>query len=75
MVKKQDFAEDVEVRVDISNYDVNRPQPKRENKKVISVMKDELGRKIIKEFVGLRTQDYRHLIDNCNEDCTKKNLS
>ena len=67
------YAEDAEARVDISNYDLNRSHPKRENKKVISVMKDELDQKIIKESVGLRAQDYRHLIDDCGEDCAKKN--
>ena len=50
----EDIASDVENRFDTSNYEVNRPLPTRENKKVIGLMKDELGGKIITEFVTLR---------------------
>ena len=39
---------------DSSNYEVNRPLPTGQNKKVIRLMKDELGGKIITEFVTLR---------------------
>ena len=46
----KDIAEDFETRLDTSNYELNRPLPKGKNKKVISVMKDELGGKIIKRF-------------------------
>ena len=49
----KDFANDVEKRFDRSNYEVNRPLPIGKNKKVIGLMKDELGRKIITEFVTL----------------------
>ena len=31
-------------------------------------MKDELGRKIMKKFVGLRAKTYSHLIDNGEKD-------
>ena len=31
---------------DISNYEVNRPLPKGKNKKVVGLMKDELGEKL-----------------------------
>ena len=40
-------------RYDISNYEVDRPLPKGMNKNVIGLMKDELGEKIITEFVAL----------------------
>ena len=39
----KDIAQDVEERFDTSNYDVDRPLPKGKNKKVIGLMKDELG--------------------------------
>ena len=39
----KDIASDVENRFDISNYEVNRPLPTGKNKKVIGLMKDELG--------------------------------
>ena len=36
----KDIAEDFETRFDTSNYELNRPLTKRNNKKVIGVMKD-----------------------------------
>ena len=48
----KDIADDVEKRFDTSNYEVNRPLPTG-NKKVIGLMKDELGGKIMTEFVVL----------------------
>ena len=50
----KDIANDVEKRSDTSNYEVNRPLPTGKNKKVIGLMKDELGVKIMTEFVALR---------------------
>ena len=47
----KDIASDVENRFHTSNYEVNRPLPTGKNKKVISLMKDELSGKIITEFV------------------------
>ena len=44
----KDIASDVKNRHDTSNYEVDRPLPKRMNKKVIGLMKDELGGKITK---------------------------
>ena len=35
-------------------------------------MKDELGVKIMKEFIALRTKTYSYLIDNKDEDKTAK---
>ena len=50
----KDIANDVEKRFDTSNYEVDRPLPTGKNKKVIGLMEDELGGKIITEFVTLR---------------------
>ena len=52
----EDIAEDVETRFDTSNHELEcnsteRPIPKGKNKKVIGLMKDELGRKIMTKFV------------------------
>ena len=47
----KDISSDVDKRFDTSNYEVNRPLPTGKNKKVIGLMKDELGGKIITEFV------------------------
>ena len=54
----KDIANDVEKRFDTSNYEVNRPLPTGKNKKVIGLMKDELGGNIIMEFVTLRPKTY-----------------
>ena len=71
-IKTNDFYEDiangVENRFDTSNYEVNRPLPMGKNKKVIGLMKDELGGKIITEFVTLRPKTYSYLTDNGKED-------
>ena len=64
----KDITNDVEKRFDTSNYEVNRPLPTGENKKVIGLMKDELGGKIITEFVTLRPKPYSYLTDDCKED-------
>ena len=54
-IKTEDFHKgipnDVEKRIDTSNYEVNRPLPTGKNKKVIGLMKDELGERVITEFV------------------------
>ena len=64
----EDIASDVENRFDTSNYEVNRPLPTGKNKKVIGLMKDELGGKIITEFVTLRPKTYSFLTDDGKED-------
>ena len=71
-IKTEDFYEDiannVEIRFDTSNYEVNRPLPKGKNKKVIGLMKDELGGKIMTEFAALRPKTYSYLMDDGNSD-------
>ena len=67
------IAEEVETRFDTSNYElecnsIDRRLSKGKNKKVIELMKDELGGKIMTKFVGLRAKTYSYLIDDGNED-------
>ena len=64
----KDIANDVEKRFDTSNYEVKRLLPTGKNKKVIGLMKDELGGKIVTEFVTLRPKIYSYLTDDCKED-------
>ena len=64
----EDITNDVGNRFDTSNYEVNRPLPMGRNKKIIGLMKDELGGKIITEFVTLRPKTYSYLTDNGKED-------
>ena len=70
-IKTKDFYKDianVEKLSDTSNYDdVDRPPPKDMNRKKIGLLKDELGGKIMKEFVGLRTKTYAYLVDDDSE--------
>ena len=44
----KDIVEDVQTRFDTSNYELNRPLPKRKKNKIIGRMKDELGKRIMK---------------------------
>ena len=71
-LKRNDFYEDitndVEKMFDTSNYEVNRPLSIGKNKKIIGLMKDELGGKIIMEFVTLRPKTYSFLTDDGKED-------
>ena len=62
----EDIANDVEKWFNTSNSDEDdkRPLPIDENKKVIGLFKDELGRKIMKEFIGLTVKTYTYLMDD-----------
>ena len=60
----KDIANDVGIRFDTSNYEVNRPFPTGKDKKEIGLMKDELGGKIMTEFVALRPKTYSYLMDD-----------
>ena len=57
----KDIANDVEKKFDTSNYEVNRPLPTGKNKKMIGLMKDELGG-------ALRPKTYSYLTYDCKED-------
>ena len=71
-IKTEDFYADIFVDVEqwleISNYDNNRPLPIVKNKKAIRLFKDELGRNIMKEFVGLKAKTYAYLMDDDTEN-------
>ena len=64
----KDIAEDVEKGFDTSGY-LDRPLPIGKNKKVIGLMKDELGVEIMKEFVSLRPKMYSYRV--CNSEPKK----
>ena len=71
-IKTNDFYKDVSSDVgnkfDTSIYEVNRPLPMGKNKKVIGLMKDELGGEIITEVITLRPKTYSYLTYNDKED-------
>ena len=66
----EDIANDVEARFDTSGYSKTdvRPLPIGLNKKVIELMKDELGGKIMTEFVALRPKLYSYKVLDGSED-------
>ena len=75
-IKTNDFykyiSDDVDNRFNTSNYEVKRPLPIGKNKKVIGLMKDELGGEIITEFIALRPKTYSYLTDNDKIDKNTK---
>ena len=56
----KDIADDVKDRFDTSGYNPDRPLPVGLNKKVIGLMKDELGGEIMTEFITLRPKMYAY---------------
>ena len=64
----KDVSSDVDNKFDTSIYEVNRPLPMGKNKKVIGLMKDELGGEIITEVITLRPKTYSYLTNNDKED-------
>ena len=66
MIFTKDIAEVVESRFNTSNYELDTVT-KRE-KKLIGLMKDESGGKIMKIFLGLRGKTYSYLIDDGSQD-------
>ena len=62
------IAEAVETRFYTSNYEIDRPLPKGRNKNVIGLMKDTLGRQIMKKF----GKTYRYLKGNKQKRKSKR---
>ena len=63
----KEIAEDFEIIFDISNYELDRLLPKGKNKKVIGLVKDDLGGKIMTKFVELITKTYSYLMVDGSE--------
>ena len=72
-IKTEDFYEDIAADVEKwfdtwnNSEDDNRPLLIDWNEKIISLFKDELSGKIIKEFVGLRAKAWAYLMDDGSE--------
>ena len=64
----KEIANDVETRFDTSSYELESSLLKWKSKNVIGFMKDELGRKTMKEFVALGAKTYSYLIDDGSEN-------
>ena len=58
----KDVAEDVEIRFYTSNYELDRPLPKRKIKRLIWLMKVKLGGKLMTKFAGLIEKNHRKLL-------------
>ena len=71
-IKTEDFytdtMDDIRARFDTSGYCSNWPLPIGLNKKVIRLMKDELGGAIMTEFVALRPKLYSYKKLDGSED-------
>ena len=65
----KDIANDVERWFNTSNYDENdeRPLPIDKNKKLYGLLEDELGGKIMTQFVALREKAYAYLMEDGGE--------
>ena len=60
----EDIGNNVEKRFDTSNYE----ETTRRNENVIGLMKDELGGKIMTDFVALIPKTYCYLMDDGNSN-------
>ena len=78
----KDIAMDVKERFDTSNCIYDRPLPIGVNKKVVGLMKGELGGGIITEFVALRPKAYSYKTNDnielkkakCTKQCVVKKM-
>ena len=69
-----DIADDIPARFDTSGYCPNRPLPIGLNKKVISLMEDELGGAIMTEFIAPRPKLYSYKKLDGSEDKKYKGI-
>ena len=63
----KDIVEDVETRFDTSNYEFDLCL-KEKIKKVIKLMTDKLGGKIMTKFFRLKTQTFSYLVADASEE-------
>ena len=63
----EDISNDVEGKFNTSNHEVNRPLSTGKMK-MIGLMKNELGGKIMTEFAALRPKTYCYLMDDGDSD-------
>ena len=72
----KDVSQDVEQKFDTSNYPKDHKSgiPTGKNKKVIGMMKDEAGGKIIEEFAGLRAKLYSYKMYEGKEEKKYKGI-
>ena len=54
------IREDIETRFDTSSYELDKPLTKRNNWKMIRLMKNVLGGKTMTKLVGLRAKTYSY---------------
>ena len=80
-IKTEDFYKDISNDIkewyDTSNYDENdkRLLPIGKNKKVMGLFKDELGGKIMTEFLALRAKAYAYLMEDDTEPKKAKEMN
>ena len=60
----EDIANDVDAGFDTSNYECDRTLPTGKNKKIIRLMKDKLGGKIMTKSVAFRAKTYSYSMDD-----------
>ena len=64
----KDISEDFETRFGTSIYELDRPLSEAKDKKVIGLIEDKLGGKVMTKLVVLRVKPYSYLIDYGSED-------
>ena len=66
----KDISKDVEAKFDTSDFPKDHPSgiPAGKNKKVIGMMKDECGGKVMAEFVGLRAKLYSYKMHDSGKE-------
>ena len=67
-----DIVKDVETSFDTGNNKLETPLPRKKNKKLIALIKDKLGGKIMIAFHALRSKTYNCLINDGDENIKNK---